>query len=66
MAAAVGWTTEETIALISMWGKANVQDQLDSAKRNRDIYERIALNLAELGYEKTWKQCRFISCLLVN
>lgn len=55
---AAGWTTEETKALIGVWGEANVQDQLDNVKRNRDIYERIASQLAEQGYIKSWKQCR--------
>ena len=54
---AAGWTTEETKVLIGVWGEANVQDQLDNVKRNRDIYERIASQLAAQGYAKSWKQC---------
>ena len=29
-AIAVGWTTEETGALVSTWGQANVQNELDA------------------------------------
>ena len=55
---AVGWTADETITPIAAWGETHVQEQLDSVKRNRDIYEAIARVLAEQGYNKTWKQCR--------
>lgn len=55
---AAGWTSEETKALIACWGEANVQEQLDSVKRNRDIYERIAAEMAKQGFHKAWKQCR--------
>ena len=55
---ASGWSTEETRALISVWGEANVQDQLDSVKRNKDIYERISAQLSAQGWTKSWKQCR--------
>ena len=54
---AAGWTTEETKALIGCWGEANVQEQLDSVKRNRGIYEQIAAEICKLGYKKSWKQC---------
>ena len=56
---AAGWTTdEETKALISAWGKANVQEQLDNVKRNKEVYQKIASLLAEQGYVKSWQQCR--------
>ena len=55
---AVGWTADETIALIAAWGETHVQEQLDSVTRNRDIYEAIARVFTEQGYNKTWKQCR--------
>ena len=52
------WTLEETKALIAVWGQANVQSQLDSVVRNRTIYQRIAKELADLGLNKTWEQCK--------
>ena len=55
---AAGWTDAETKALIAVWGEADVQGQLDSVKRNKDIYQRIAAELSEQGWSKSWKQCR--------
>jgi len=52
------WTNDETKTLLSLWGNENVQSKLDKAHRNRDIYEAIARDMAELGYERTWQQCR--------
>ena len=54
---AAGWSTEETKALIGVWGDGNIQTQLDGVARNRIIYQKIATELAELGYERTWQQC---------
>ena len=53
-----GWTHAETKALIDIWGEQNVQQQLDSVRRNKDVYEKVAKEMTELGYNKTWKQCR--------
>ena len=55
---AAGWTTEITRALIAVWGQANVQNQLDGVVRNRTIYEKISRELAQLGYDRSWEQCR--------
>ena len=55
---ASGWNTDETRALLSVWGAANVQSKLDGVVRNRTIYERIARELQVLGYSRTWEQCR--------
>lgn len=52
------WSTEETTTLISIWGEESVQSRLDSAHRNRHIFEQIARDMSENGYEKTWQQCR--------
>ena len=52
------WSTEETRTLISIWGDESVQSRLDSAHRNRHIFEQIAHEMSEKGYEKTWQQCR--------
>ena len=38
-----GWTNDQTRALVSVWGHANVQGQLDGVTRNRTIFERIAI-----------------------
>ena len=52
------WNVEETKALIAIWGQENVQSQLQTVHRNRDVYQRIAMELEENGYVKTWQQCR--------
>ena len=52
------WNVEETKALIAIWGEENVQSQLDRAHSNRDVYQRIAMELEDIGYVKTWQQCR--------
>ena len=44
---ASGWSTDETRALVSVWGEASVLSELDTV-------ERIARRLEELGYERTW------------
>ena len=51
-----GWTTEETGALVNIWGQANVQSELDGVARNKTVFEKIAKEMAELGYERTWQQ----------
>ena len=51
-----GWTTEETRALVGVWGQANVQSELDGVTQNRSIYARISKELGAVGYEKTWQQ----------
>ena len=52
---AAGWTSEETRALIAIWGEEEIQNALDGVVRNKTIYARA---MAELGYDKTWQQCR--------
>ena len=55
---AAGWGEAETKALIEVWGAADVQNQLDAVSRNRHIYQRISRDLQQLGYTKTWQQCK--------
>ena len=52
------WNTEETRTLISIWGEESIQSKLDKAHRNREVFERIALEMSDVGYEKSWQQCR--------
>ena len=39
---ASGWSADETRALVSVWGEASVQSELDTVARNRVVFERIA------------------------
>ena len=42
------WTNEETRSLVSVWGQANMQVELDGIKRNRTIFETISKELLSL------------------
>ena len=53
-----GWTSEDTKALIGIWGEEEVQNALDGVVRNKTIYQKVASAMAGLGYVKTWQQCR--------
>ena len=52
------WSTEETQTLISIWGEESIQTKLDKAHQNHDIFEKIACEMSDVGYEKSWHQCR--------
>ena len=39
-------------------GKADIQEQLDGATRNKSIYTSISRKLHESGYECDWLHCR--------
>ena len=52
------WSTEETRLLISIWGKQSIQSKLEKAHRNHDVFERIVREMSDVGYEKSWQQCR--------
>ena len=41
------WSDSEVAALISIWGEADIQEQLDGATRNKTIYVRISKKLEE-------------------
>ena len=55
---AAGWDFAEAKALLGIWGDADVQSQLDGIVRNKAIYQKVATAMAELGYSRTWQQCR--------
>lgn len=52
------WTDEETFGLLDAWGDETIQSLLEGCKRNKHVYERIAHELEENGFERTWSQCR--------
>ena len=49
-----GWSSEKTKAFLGICGASEVQSQLDGIVRNRTIFEIVAAQLREAGYEKTW------------
>ena len=48
------WSDAEITALISIWGDAKIQDQLDSATRNKTIFEDISKKMHKSGYGRDW------------
>ena len=51
------WSFTETTALLNLWGYISIQRQLDSARRNRPMFQRLQQDLAALGFIRSW-QCR--------
>ena len=58
MASGATWSKDEILKLIDVWGQENIQTQLEDSKRNQTVYEKIAKELQEAGYNRTYSQCR--------
>ena len=43
------WSDREVLHLIELWGEEGMQEQLEGAKRNKHIYERLAAQLGKIG-----------------
>ena len=43
--------------LLGLWWNAGVQKELEGMKRNKTAFLRIAKEMNEVGYERTWQQC---------
>lgn len=52
------WSKEETLKLIDVWGQETIQKQLQECKRNQGVYEVVAQEMREDGYDRTYQQCR--------
>ena len=52
------WSNAEVKALIAVWGEGNVQEELDGAVRNKQVFQDISKKLHQLGYNRDWEQCR--------
>ena len=52
------WSEREVRALIQIWGDGKIQEELDGAKRNKQIFQTIAKKMQEQGYNSDWQQCR--------
>ena len=46
------------LQLIELWGEEGVQEQLEGAKRNKHVYEKLTEEMLKKGSEKTGEQCR--------
>ena len=58
MASGSTWSREETLTLIDIWGQEILQAQLEDCKRNQVVYQKVAKELQESGYGRTYVQCR--------
>ena len=50
------WSHEETKVILGLWLNASVQKELEGAKRNKTVFLRIAKEMNEVRYERTWQQ----------
>ena len=46
------------MTLIDIWGQENLHVQLEDCKRNQVVYQKVAKELQEAGYDRTYVQCR--------
>ncbi|XP_043363427.1 zinc finger and SCAN domain-containing protein 29-like [Dermochelys coriacea] len=51
------WSIQETLDLIAVWGEESVQAELQSSRRNADIYAKIARGMGGKGYTRDIQQC---------
>lgn len=52
------WCDNEVRALINIWSDEEIQQMLEGATRNKEIFEEIARRLMKIGIDRDWKQCR--------
>ncbi|XP_053259081.1 bifunctional phosphoribosylaminoimidazole carboxylase/phosphoribosylaminoimidazole succinocarboxamide synthetase isoform X2 [Podarcis raffonei] len=52
------WCDNEVKALINIWSDEEIQQMLEGATRNKEIFEEIARRLMKVGIDRDWKQCR--------
>lgn len=51
------WSDEETMALIEIWGREEVQNALSGLFHNGHVYSEISEKLHDIGFSKTSEQC---------
>ncbi|EMP30320.1 hypothetical protein UY3_12546 [Chelonia mydas] len=54
---APAWTTQEVVDLIAVCGEESVEAELQSSRRNADIYAEIMQGMGEKGYTRDTQQC---------
>ena len=52
------WSRVEMLKLIELWSAEDVQIQLEGCKRNKLVFEKIASEMHNRGFERTFQQCR--------
>ena len=55
---ATNWGKEETSKLIALWGQEEVQSQLEGCRSNRQVYEKIAIDMNASNFARNFIQCR--------
>ena len=52
----VNWTDTQILKLIEIWGEEDIQEQLETAKRNKHVYDGMAEQLQAYGINKSGEQ----------
>ena len=52
------WSKAETLKLIAIWGEERIQKKLQECKKNQSVYDEIAKEMRDSGYERSYQQCR--------
>ena len=47
------WTDEETTKLVQQWGEQGIQEQLESSKRSKHVYDKLSGALVKVGVTKS-------------
>ena len=58
MSGGATWSKAETLLLISTWGLDHIQRKLQECKKNQSIYEEVAQEMKDAGYNRTYQLCR--------
>ena len=57
MASGATWSKEEVQKLTEVWGEGTIQAQLQDCTKNQKVYEKVAKELNEAGYSRTYQHC---------
>lgn len=52
------WTDRKVHCCIDIWADEEIQALLESSKQNKPVFERIAKEMSNAGYNETAEQCR--------
>ena len=52
------WSKSETLNLIEFWSADDIQMQLEGCKQNRQVVQKIASQMQNESYNRTYQQCR--------
>ena len=52
------WSDVEMEALLQLWADDTIQESLNTMVHNKDIYDKIVAQMAELGFQRNTEQCQ--------